>query len=276
MATYRTFALPGGIEMNRGISLVIAASVTCALTAGPALARKADTLRDLNGSRAAGAESALRDRGFDYTAGHKGSMGSSYSYWWHNADKNCVAVEVMGGNVMTINDAPRSDCGHSGSGNAAAAAGAVAGLALLGALLNHKSSHHDDGRHLDDQQSEAQYERGYNDGLYNAAYHNYDRQDAYSRGYEAGVNQRNANLQNHHNRGGYSQVADYSDLRGARAAGAMDDLGARGFRQVDNFTSGDTRYSIMWRSQSRQCLQVTIADGSIYDITDIQSHPRCR
>jgi hypothetical protein len=43
---------------------------------------------------------------------------------------------------------------------------------------------------------------------------------------------------------------------------------------VDNFTSGNTRYSIQWRAESRQCVQATIADGRIYDIRDIGSHPR--
>ncbi len=56
----------------------------------------------------------------------------------------------------------------------------------------------------------------------------------------------------------------------------MSELERRGFRQVDNFTSGDTRYSIQWRPQSQQCVQVAIADGRVYDVSDIGQHPRCR
>ena len=56
----------------------------------------------------------------------------------------------------------------------------------------------------------------------------------------------------------------------------MSELEQRGFRQVDNFTSGDTRYSIQWREATRQCVQVTIADGRLYDLRDIGQHPKCR
>jgi hypothetical protein len=173
---------------------------------------------------------------------------------------------------MTINDAKDSDCGHSGGD--AAVAGIVAGAVLLGALLSHKS-HHTDGKDYNAQQT-AEFDRGYKDGLYNASYHNYSRSDAYAHGYQAGVDERHANLSHHHQRGGYAEVAAYKDLQGARAASAMDELHHRGFRQVDNFTSGNTRYSIQWRAASRQCLQATIADGHIYDIRDIQTHPNCR
>jgi len=149
------------------------------------------------------------------------------------------------------------------------------GAALLGALLSHKSHHHDDNKHAEDQKAEADYERGYNDGLHNAAYHNYDRSEAYSTGYTAGVDEREANLSHHHRRGGYTQVAQYTDLKDARAAGGMEELERRGFRQVDNFTSGNTRYSIQYRPESRQCVQVTIADGRFYDLRDIGQHPKC-
>ena len=56
----------------------------------------------------------------------------------------------------------------------------------------------------------------------------------------------------------------------------MSEMERRGFRQVDNFTSGNTRYSIQWRSSSNQCVQMTIADGHIYDIRDIGQNPNCR
>lgn len=262
------------MQNNRSLNL-IAASACLALISAPVAARKASTLTDLNGSRAAGAETELQSRGFSFASSNKNKYGAAYSYWWHAADKNCVSVEVMDGKVMTINDASDGDCGHNSNGTAAAV-GVVAGAALLGALLSHKSNHHENGQHLSDAQAEAQYDRGYNDGLYNAAYHNYDRSDAYSSGYQAGVDQRTANLSHHHNRGGYAQVAQYQDLRDSRAAGAMDELTRRGFVQVDNFASGDTRYSIQWRAASRQCLQVTVADGRIYSIDDIQTHPKCR
>ncbi|MDZ3830717.1 MAG: hypothetical protein U0S50_02730 [Sphingopyxis sp.] len=229
----------------------------------------------LNGLSADGAESALQSRGFKYIDSNTNSMGYTYSYWWDNGDKHCVRVEAHRGRIESIIDAKNADC-HQSGGNTAAAVGAVAGLAILGAVLAHKSNHHSDGRHSDDAPTEQQYDRGYQDGLYNAPYHNFDRSDAYSSGYEAGVDQRNANLRSHHGRGGYTAVAQYQDLQGARAAGAMDELTRRGFVQVDNFTSGNARYSIQWRAASRQCLQVIIADGHIDDVRDIGRHDRCR
>lgn len=254
--------------------ITVASAVALAMTATPVLAKKASTLTDINGMNGSSAENVLSQRGFKHVSSNKNSMGYVYSYWWNGKDDNCVVVEASEGQVMTVNDAKDSDCGHSGGGDAAAAAGVVAGAAILGALLSHKS-HHEQGANYDAQQS-AEFDRGYKDGLYNAAYHNYSRSDAYSSGYSAGVDERNANLSHHHGYGGYTQIATFKDLNGARAAGGMDELSRRGFVQVDNFTSGDTRYSIQWRAASRQCVQVTIADGKFYDVRDIGQHPRCR
>ena len=261
--------------MTKGSRYLIASAIVVSMSSTPVLAEKARNLSFINGSLGRDAESQLRDRGFSHVSTHKSQSGYVNSYWWDKDDDDCVAVEVYDGRVMTINDASDQDCGHH-KGDAAAAVGVVAGAAILGALLSHKSHHHDDGKHYSDRESETQYDRGFTDGLHNASYHNYDRSDAYSSGYSAGVDQRNANLSYHHQRGGYDRAAPYTDLKGARAAGGMSTLADRGFRQVDNFTSGNTRYSIHWRPQSRQCVQVTIADGRFYDLRDIGQHPQCR
>ncbi|QIG54825.1 hypothetical protein G6N82_12270 [Altererythrobacter sp. BO-6] len=252
---------------------LIGAVATTALVATPVLAEKAAQLVDINGMRGSSAEGALQSRGFAHTSTNKNSMGYAYSYWWNERDDNCVVVEVYNGRVESINDATDQDCGHH-KGSAGAAVGAVAGAAILGALLSHKS-HHREGKQYDETQT-SEFERGYKDGLYNGAYHNYNRNDAYAHGYEKGVEEREANLSHHHRRGGYVQTARIDDLQGARAAGGMDELQRRGFRQVDNFTSGNTRYSIQWRPESRQCVQVTIADGHFNDVRDIGQHPNCR
>lgn len=246
-----------------------------AMIATPVFAEKANQLIDINGTHGRDAEYQLQSRGFSHVSTNKNSMGYVYSYWWNQGDDNCVNVEVYDGRVESITDATDQDCGHH-KGNAAAAAGAVAGAALLGALLSHKSHHHEDGQHSADQKAEADYERGYTDGLHNASYHNYDRSDAYSSGYTAGVDERSANLSHHHGRGGYAQVAQFKDLQGARAAGGMEELSRRGFEQVDNFTSGNARYSIQWRAESHQCLQVIVADGHLEDLRDIGRNPNCR
>lgn len=254
------------------------ASVACvALAVSPALAEKASQLTSINGMSGSRAESALMDRGFTFIGSNNASSGYTYAHWWHAGSKNCITTETRNDMVLTVTDASASDC-HQKSGNsdAAVAAGVVAGAAILGALLTHKSHHHDDRQHLSEGQAEMQYERGYTDGLHNAAYHNYETSERYAQGYTAGVDERNANLSHHSGRGGHAAYAQINDLSGARAAGGMEDLERRGFRQVDNFTSGDTRYSIQYRPQSRQCVQVTIADGKFYDVRDIEQHPKCR
>lgn len=257
-----------------GRALALTSAIALATT--PALAEKANQLTSLNGLPAEGAESALMSRGFTYVASNTNQMGYTYSYWWDSNDKNCVSVEAYRGSVQTITDASNNDCHHGGDGKAAAAVGVIAGAAILGALLSHKSNHHEDGKHLSSAEAERDYDRGYNDGLHNVAYHNYGDNDAYSSGYQAGVSQRSANLRSHSSRGGYQSYAQIADLKDARAAGGMSELERRGFRQVDNFTSGNTRYSIQYRAASRQCVQVTIADGLFYDIRDIGQHPNCR
>lgn len=196
-----------------------AGAAILALAATPVLAEKANQLVDINGSYGRDAESALQSRGFAHVSTHKNDMGYVYSYWWDEADDDCVQVEVYNGRVETINDAADQDCGHH-KGNAGAAVGVVAGAAILGALLSHKSHHHDDNKHHESAEDEAHYDRGYTDGLHNAAYHNYDRSEAYSNGYTAGVNEREANLSHHHRRGGYAQVArsPISKMRGQQAA----------------------------------------------------------
>jgi hypothetical protein len=251
----------------------LVSTISVAMVVTPALAKPASELTFLNGQDAGSAQNQLEQSGFNVVSSHKSSMGFVNSYWWNGRDKNCVVVESKDGRVMTINDAKGSDCGHSG-GNNATTAGAVVGLAILGAALASKSHHRGDTNY--DERQTAEFDRGYKDGLYGAAYHNYNRQDAYAHGYEMGTDERNANLSHHHGQGGYRPAAEYQDLIGSRAAGGMDTLASRGFRQVDNFASGNARYSIQWRPQSRQCLQVIVANGRLENITDIQTHPNCR
>lgn len=263
--------------MTMGLKHIVAGTALAAMVAVPVLAEKADQLLFLNGRSAAEAERQLEARGFRHESSHDSySNGYINSYWWHRGNKNCIRIEAYDGGVVSVADVSKKDCGHSGGSDVGTALGVAAGAAILGALLSHKSHHHEDNRHHDDTEDEAHYERGYKDGLYNAPYHNYDRSNAYSDGYSAGVDERNANLRHHYGHGGYRQNARFKDLQGARARTGMSELENRGFRQVDNFTSGNTRYSIQWRAGSRQCVQVTIADGRFYDLRDIGRHPNCR
>lgn len=244
-----------------------------ALVATPVMAEKARHLSDINGMRGSSAERELQSRGFAHVSTHKNSRGYAYSYWWNRDDDDCVQVEVYDGRVETISDATDQDCGHH-KGDVAAAAGVAVGAALLGALIGHKS-HHREGRDYDETRT-AEFERGYQDGLHHAQYHNYNRDDAYAHGYEQGADERRANLGHHHRRGGYSRIAQFRDVEGMRGPRARDILRDRGFTRVNRFGDDNTRYSILWRSESRQCLQLTIADGRVYDVRDIGNHPDCR
>lgn len=265
------------------LKTMIHSCAAVALLAAPtvAAAKSADVLRDLVGARAAGGESQLTARGFVLTDGHNG-RGSSYTYWWNQSRHDCVMVTTSNGRYASIADVSPADCNqqnHHGSNQGAAAAVAV-GAILGAALLSHKSGNHNDGAHLSDQQAEAEYERGYRDGIHGEDYHNYNRNDAYSSGYQSGVDQRHTetSYRNDDRRGaGYAPSADVSDLVGARAAGADQSLRQRGFADVDGFQSGSNgRGTIWWNARTRQCLQVITVDGRIDSATDIGQAPNCR
>lgn len=253
----------------------IAAFTSLALAATPALASKANTLQSLVGARGASGEMELENKGFVSIDGHQAD-GGVYTYWWNARDKNCISVFTADGRYQAIRDATNGDCKQKSSSSGAAVAGVAVGALLLAALTSHKSSHHDDGQHLSDHSAEAQYERGYNDGLHNTAYHNYDKSDDYSRGYGAGVSQRQRNTSNHSGRGGYTPHASLNGLQGTNSIRAIDEMSGRGFTNVDSFSSGNTQYGIYFNRSTRQCAQLTFADGRVYDAREIGSHPKCR
>lgn len=249
---------------------------TLSMAASPALARKASDERDLVGARGSSGESALEQRGYTFITGHAGGD-RKYTYYWHGESKHCIQVTTYDGRYSDISDVANSDCNQkSGSNTGAVVAGAAVGAVLLGALLSHKSRHHDDGKHSADTAYEQQYERGYNDGLHNVSYHNYDKTDAYAQGYSAGVQQRQDNTAYHPRKGGYTQSVYVGDLKGWDAIRAIDAMSERGFTNVDSFSSGKTLYGIYWNARTRQCVQMTNADGRVYDIREIGQHPKCR
>ncbi|XVJ64316.1 MAG: hypothetical protein HEQ22_02690 [Sphingopyxis sp.] len=253
---------------------MVAALASASLLAAPAAAKQTAGLQDLVGARGAGGETQLEMRGYSHIETHHDGD-RKHGYWWNRDSKQCAHVVTWDGRYQSIENASKSDCNQGGGGgdNAGAAVAAVAGIALIAALASKK--HHRDDKDYDQRQT-GTFDRGYRDGLYNAPYHNYDRSDAYSSGYQAGVNERNANLGHHYGGGGYQEVGTFMDLNGARAAGADEEMRRRGFANVDSFKSGNTAYSIWNRRASRQCVQMTVADGRVYDIRDIQTHPRCR
>ena len=261
----------------RNLAATVAASAL-ALGSVAAYARPAPGLQDLVGARGSSGESALEQRGYVNINGYA-SGGSSYTYWWNASTHSCVQVQTSDGRYAAINTASNSDCNQSSHVSTGEAVAAGAAVVALTALLTHRSHHHSDGDHSADATSESEFERGYQDGLHGATYHNYGRSDAYTSGYESGTGQRDDNLSHSrgHGRGaGHMPSVGVSDIRGQNAIWADDEMRRRGFTNVDTFTSGSTIYSIWWNGSTRQCVQATSANTRIYDIRDIGSNPNCR
>lgn len=274
-----------------------------ALAVTPAMAEKARNLADLVGARAAGGETELKARGFEYVTGTVEGGDTKVSFYWDAADKDCVRVETYDGRYTSITDASHSDCNQKGSGNGAAIAAAAIGAAALGAiLLSRKSKDHPDAfQQVEVYGVQSGSARIFANPSKTARVRRQVREGSILRNYgcdtyegESWCEVANANGRNKgwardrylrpvgHSGGtsspnwGYNRPADYQDLIGSRAAGAMNEFSRRGFVQVDNFTSGTARYSIQWRAASRQCIQAIIANGRLENATDIRTHPKCR
>ncbi|MDF2639501.1 MAG: hypothetical protein K0R64_2485 [Novosphingobium lindaniclasticum] len=255
-----------------------------ALLASPSVqAQKASGLDDLVGTRAAGGETSLQSRGWVHIKTDKGDD-RLWSYWWQPARKSCVIIAVVDGRFDSIAPTTPPDCnqqaGSKGPSGSAVAAG-VGIAAIIGAIaLAHKAHNHEGGQHYADEASEAAYDRGFRDGLYSQTYHNYDRSEPYSRGYEAGVSQKGhetAHRDGHRADGaGYRPSVDLGDLVDARAAGADGEMQRRGFRNVGGLKSGLSSYTYWFNDRTRQCVQMGVADGRVQNVTDVGSYQGCR
>jgi hypothetical protein len=238
-------------------------------------------LRDLVGGRAPGGEEALQQRGYVHINTQKGDD-RAWSYWWQPSQRQCISVAVLEGRFDSITSTPAADCNQrdrrSGNGTAAAV---VAGAALIGAIaLAHKSHSHDSGSHYPDDASEEQFERGYRDGLHDQTYHNYDRNEAYARGYESGVEQRSHETSYRNDRrgsqAGYRPPNAVPNLQGMRGSSADSELRRRGYTNVATEKNGNSSYTIWYNRNTRQCLQMGLADGRVANLVDIRSHRSCR
>lgn len=243
-------------------------------------------VEDLVGARASGGEHDLLNRGFVHIKSVKGGQGV-WSNWWNGSRDECLEISTVSGHFEAIRSVPKVDCNQYSTANddndsAAGVAVAIGVAALIGAVAaKHSSHHHDDGEHHDDAYSEDEYERGFRDGLHSHHYDNYENTAAYTNGYDAGVEQRehDSSYRQHHgrdNRHGYTQMVDYEDLEGHRDSHTSSALRDRGFKNVDGFREGSSTYSIWYNRNSGQCLQMTVADGHVADLSDIGSHPDCR
>lgn len=75
---------------------------------------------------------------------------------------------------------------------------------------------------------------------------------------------------------GGSRQGSIAGIQGMDGIKAFDELRARGFANVDSFSSGNSLYGIYYYRPARLCVQTTAANNRILDIRDIKTHPKCR
>jgi hypothetical protein len=261
------------------------ACIAALAIATPVVAAAPYDVRDLQGARAAGGESTLMSRGYVHIKTRK-DYDTSWSYWWNASHKQCLMVGTMDGHYEHVDSTSSSDCNQKdGDGTAAA----VAAAAIIGAaILAHNAHDHKERKHEQDERSEADFDAGFRDGQYHHPYTPQGRSDRYADGYEAGTRERDNNSSHRYSDSNNSRRyvettpyrpsgnAGFSDLQGARAAGADSTLSSRGYSNVDGFKEGYTAYTIWYNRSTHQCVQMAVADGRVDSIVDIQTHPKCR
>ena len=251
-------------------------------------------LSDLVGARASSGESELQNRGYSFVKTEEGGD-RKWSYWWSNNRRICVSVMTNQGRYGAITSSPAIDCGRNsdnsnnndgrqgvtvysdrdyrGSSQSFGVGRFLNAGGQLGALRNDDASsvevqHGFRVRLCEDEGSSGTGSgrcEDYGEGRFNLRYNNkasYIEVTRIGGGGGGG--------------GGGGRPVDVGDLVGARASSGEDEMRSRGFRNVDNFSSGNTKYSIWWRSRSRQCIQIATANGRYDSVTDIGQHDRCR
>jgi hypothetical protein len=239
----------------------------------PAMAQTPGSVRDLVGARAAGGETQLENRGYHYVTGST-KNNRKFNYYWNGNTKECLRVVTYDGRFETVTTTGASDCNQRGNSGDKTAAIAIGAAAILGIAALASKSHHRDDKYQDER-STAEFERGYRDGLYNHAYHNYSRTDAYSHGFEEGVRERGQESSyrpgNHHNYGGYSGYVNVNDLYGRGRDSAISEMNRRGFSVRDNKRTDEGRYITMWRAESNQCVILHSQNGSVVSIDTVSA-----
>lgn len=92
------------MRMKSGFPVAIA--LCCGAAAS---AQTPSDITDLVGARAAGGETALRDRGYTYVRGETGDD-RVWTYWWNARARTCVTVATMDGRYSSITTSPAPDC----------------------------------------------------------------------------------------------------------------------------------------------------------------------
>lgn len=86
-------------------------SILLALTGQATIAQVPSGLSDLVGARAAGSETQMKARGYDFVKVEKGDD-RSYTTWWNRDKQRCVTVATMDGRYDSITETLPVDFGH--------------------------------------------------------------------------------------------------------------------------------------------------------------------
>ena len=255
----RTTALLGGCMLT--------------LLAGSVVADIPDNLADIPYQGTEWGAEQLRFRGYTLMSSDWHD-GRSYEYWWQASSNTCIQARAVDGRYEALKTTSGTDCGQyhkQATDKDTAAAVAIGAAAIIGAAALAHQSHERNEKHQD-QKSVSEFDRGYRDGLYNQPYHNYQRTDAYSDGYSAGIREREEQTSyrpRHGGYGGYQSYVSLDDLVGINAASADSDLRSRGFRDTGGYRQGGKSFATWYNRSTRQCVSVVTKDGRIRRIDSI-------
>jgi hypothetical protein len=230
------------------------------------------------------AQSELGKRGYVFI--HTDQRGSkTWQYWWQARDRVCARVAHVDNRASSIVSVSQTDCNQypQNTGNTSQDLGKSEGLstgakvaigaaALLGVLALASSSHDRDEEKHNTPEKASEYDRGYRDGLYHHAYHDYNHSQSYVDGYNAGQQKREAETSYRSPSGKHSGQAPYvrfNDLVGMRASNLDDEMARRSFVQKGGYKSGNQAISTWWNANTRQCVNAAVSDGRVQSISPI-------
>jgi len=261
--------------LRRFKTICLVTSLSLVLPAMPASAVIPDNLNDLVYQSSAWGNDQLRTRGYTFINSdyHNGKL---FEYWWQNRSNTCIQTRAVDGKYEAIKVTANTDCNQyqksaSDKDNTAAAV-AIGAAAIIGVAALAHNSHHRDDKHGQDSKSVAEFDRGYRDGLYGQAYHNYSNTTAYSDGYNSGNQDRYERTSYRPQDGRYSGYHPYvslDDLVGASAASADSQLRSRGFRDVGGYKQANKSFVTWYNRNTRQCVSSVTRDGRIKRIDSL-------
>lgn len=242
-------------------------------------------VRDLIGSKAAGGETQLQNRGYEFISTTTGTD-SKYSYWWNNRKKACISVRTLEGRYDAILSTLPADCnkGTSNSGadsdsGAPSDVSDLVGARAAGGETQLKARGYSFVKiQKGDDRSYANWWHSRRKVCLNVVIleGHYDTIMTTP----SGDCNRDSNGRPITNGGGdsagSSEKVNVNDLTGARASSGESELQGRGFVNVQTYKIRANVITIWWRSESTQCLQVVTSNGKYTSLVPLRSHALCK